>query len=228
MERKGREFKIPLLYHSRRKRPHEVDGEDFIFRSKEDISRLRESTNFKVFPVRDNLQAIEIDKFESLLEKGDVLYEGHPKIASFLKEIARERSCRVEDIYLSPLSSLEVETLLQDTSYENFKESLVCWMRERLERRYLKQEGAIGAREKNDIQVRSESIIEDLCRAQEFSKILVNHDGEDSSHWDAFNSPIGEAGGCVRKLENLFIEDEKGPFETWTQEFFEKLKKVTE
>src|SRR5271157_379814 len=69
-----------VLYNSRNPRPGEVDGVDYHFRTRIQIESLRSEERYALIEVRSDLQALDIGELESLLQGGDVLFEGSPNI----------------------------------------------------------------------------------------------------------------------------------------------------
>ena len=66
-------------------------------------------------------------------------------------------------------------------------------MKQKLLRRAEKLGTPLSRNVRKDIEIRSRSAYRELQTAWQFQHILVNHDGEDSDHWNQFYYPIGDA-----------------------------------
>lgn len=73
------ELRTPLrplvLYNDREPRPGEIDGVDYHFRDRDTIHALEEQDDLVVMDVRGDLQALDLSKLNSDLQKGDVFFE---------------------------------------------------------------------------------------------------------------------------------------------------------
>ncbi|MHA1732960.1 MAG: hypothetical protein ACTSU5_13520 [Promethearchaeota archaeon] len=101
-----------ILYYSRPPRGGELDGVHYHFRTREEIEAL-ESTHFIVFPVREHLQALDLDDIRTKLEDHDVVFvEIYHTIIDRLNDWAREFQDKfdllVESIFLLPMGFDEV------------------------------------------------------------------------------------------------------------------------
>ena len=74
-----------MLVNSRAPRPGEIDGVDYHFRTRSQVEKLRTDHRYLVIEARDDLQALDIDELDSLLQRGDVLFEGNPYVAMALQ-----------------------------------------------------------------------------------------------------------------------------------------------
>src|SRR2546428_8604720 len=97
-----------VLYNSRSPRPGERDGEDYHFRSREQIEALRDRKNYVVMDVRGDLQALDLEDLSALLNKGDAFFEGNPFIGRTLQTHPNLRDVKRLSVFLSPLSREEI------------------------------------------------------------------------------------------------------------------------
>ena len=61
----------PVLFNSRAPRPGEVDGEDYHFRTRNQIEALKANPRYAVLDVRGDLQALDVEELQALLERSD-------------------------------------------------------------------------------------------------------------------------------------------------------------
>lgn len=201
------------LYNSRARRSKETDGEDYHFRSREDIEALDDDDRFLVVPVRQDLQAVDLDDFFE--PAGEVLHEGNVAMVLALAEEARAREVDVTTIFLSPLARREIERFVDDESFRRRFEELD---RHRLLTRTDRQKDGLGLPALQDIERRVRSGWEALLRAHELDWVVPNHDGEDSLHWTAFDEPIGDARRATRAVAALIQGDQTSFAERWDAE----------
>ena len=97
-----------VLYNSRPPRPGERDGEDYHFRSREQIEALRDRERHVVMDVRGDLQALDLEDLSALLNKGDAFFEGNPFIGRTLQMHPNLRDVKRLSVFLSPLSRGEI------------------------------------------------------------------------------------------------------------------------
>ncbi|MEZ4436732.1 MAG: hypothetical protein R3F65_30400 [bacterium] len=214
----ARRFDSPVLHHSRDPRPHEVDGEDYHFRTREQIEALRGDDRFLVFEVRDDLQAVDLEALDKLLGAGDVFYEGNPKIGLALREAV---DAKVIDVFLSPLSLAEVRAL-HDTG-THFDRQVTELMRRRLLRRAATQHAILGLPELEDIETRAASAPDALREAHRFSAVIPCHDGEDSDHWSLLPVTLGDARRAVRALAAVIEGEDHPALERWPADLFAEV-----
>jgi Guanylate kinase len=74
-----------VLHNSRAPRPGEPDGEDYHFRSREQIETLRDRERYLVMDVRGDLQALDLEDLSALLMRGEAFFEGNPFIGRTLQ-----------------------------------------------------------------------------------------------------------------------------------------------
>lgn len=190
-----------VLFNSRAPRPGERDGVDYHFRRREEIERLRADARFAVFDVRGDVQAVDLDALRSLLDSGDALFEGNPFVGCALLAAAPAGSAEVLSVFLSPLSRDE---LIERRDHgEDVPAFVAEVMRRKLLRRMARQKGPLSQGDLEEVERRCGSAWRELGLAHRFGHVLVNHDGEDSEHWDAFGLPIGEARRALHAFSAL-------------------------
>src|SRR5208337_4302598 len=91
-------------------------------------------------------------------------------------------------------------------------------MRRKLLRRTTRQKQILSARDLEEIEVRAGSAYRELQEAWHFDHVLVNHDGEDSEHWDAFYYLIGEARRALVAFAGLLEGVALDGVEKWEEE----------
>lgn len=211
-------FRSPVLYHSRKPRPGETDGQDYHFRTRKEIKALKEKDRYEVFKTRGHLQAVDWQEFDALIGDGDVLYEGSVGIARALKErVRRTGAARVVDVFLSPLSLPEVRRL---GGHPGFPDQLVEMSRRRLLRRAHAKAAHLSLADLEDVEARAATIPDELAEAGAFSYVVPCHDGEDSDHWTLFPEPVGDAGRAVAALASVVRGMPDAAVERWPQDVF--------
>ena len=207
-----------VLYNSRSPRPGEKDGEDYHFRHREEIEKLREKENFVVMEVRGDLQAFDLKELHGLLKKGDVLFEGNPFIGSTLLTDPKLNKVKRLSVFMSPLSRQELSFLKQQSGVD--LEALVTdVMRRKLLRRMQRQKGLLSLKDLEEAERRAKSAFRELSLAHQFEHVIPNHDGEDSENWNAFYFPLGDAGGTLDAFVALLQGHKANATESWEKDF---------
>ncbi len=206
-----------VLFDSRPPRPGEVDGVDYHFRTREYIERLRNNSAFLVTDVRGDLQALELDNLKRSLAQGDAFFEGNPFIAVELIGMAQAQNIDSLSVFLSPLSSAEIEELKahQDIHLETFVADV---MRRKLLRRTQRQMTILSLKDLENIEVRAASAYREMKQAWRFDYVIPNHDGEDSDNWNAFYYPIGDARAALMCFAEILSGGKPAYAENWTQD----------
>jgi guanylate kinase len=182
-----------VLVNSRGPRPGEVDGVDYHFRTRDQVEALRSDSQYAVLDVRSDLQAVNVVELESFLARGDVLFEGNPYVGRALQAHSRLAGVERLSIFVSPLSRDEIVYLKDPARHVVLPEFVADVMRRKLLRRTTRQKQILSAHDLEEIEVRAGSAYRELQSAWQFDHVLVNHDGEDSEHWEAFYYLIGDA-----------------------------------
>jgi len=205
-----------VLYNDRAPRPGEVDGEDYHFRSREQIEALRDREGLIVMEVRGDLQAVDTRELTSQLESGDLLYEGNPFVGSTLLRDRRLAEVPRLTMFMSPLSQAELRAMRDDPGAD--PEMLVAdVMRRKLLRRTQKQKGVLALPDLENIETRCRSAYDELKMAHQFDYVIVNHDGEDSENWDAFRFPLGDARRALHTVIALLRDEAAADVERWDE-----------
>ncbi len=207
-----------VLYDSRAPRPGEVEGRDYYFRSREEIERFRAQPDFRVFEVRNDLQAMDTRELERRLAESDVFFEGNPFIGTGLLDFTQGRRLATLSVFLSPLSREEIQELTLREPRVDLDDFVTDVMRRKLLRRTQRQNGILSQKDLENIEVRACSALREMRQAWRFDHVIVNHDGEDSDHWDAFYYPIGDARQAVQTFAALLTDASSDGAETWDQE----------
>ena len=173
-----------VLYNSRSPRPGEKDGEDYHFRQRAEIEKLKEKENFVVMDVRSDLQAFDLKELNGSLKKGDVLFEGNPFIGCTLFNSPKLKGIKRLSVLVAP-SGQEVDFLKEQSGVD--LESLVTdVMRRKLLRRMQRQKGLLSQKDLEEAERRAKSAYRELSLAHQFDRVVANHDGEDSENWNLF------------------------------------------
>jgi guanylate kinase len=210
-----------VLYNDRSPRPGEKDGEDYYFRSREYIESLKNNHQYVVLEVRGDLQALDLEELTSLLENGDVFFEGNPFVGSLLLNHEELSEIPKLSIFMSPISITEI-TYLKDSQTNIALPDLVTdIMRRKLLRRTRKQKAELSLKDLENIEKRASSAYKELGMAHQFMHVIANHDGEDSENWDAFYYPLGDALKSLLAFVALY-KGQKTPYaEKWGKELID-------
>jgi guanylate kinase len=207
-----------VMYNSRAPRPGEVDGQDYHFRSRQQISELRERDGFVVLEVRGDLQAIDMEDLRSCLKSSDVFFEGNPIIGQHLLAHETLQDVPRLGIFMSPVSSLEIADL-----GHGLEEGVSELMRRKLLRRTQMQKAQLSLPDLQNVEVRAKSACRELGLGHLFDWVIVNHDGEDSDHWSAVPIPIGDARSALRAFVTLLRGDRASGVERWERPYGGRL-----
>lgn len=206
-----------VLYDSRAPRPGEVDGIDFHFRRRDEIEAFRDRPDFRVFEVRNDLQAMDTGALERMLAESVVFFEGNPFIGSRLLDFAQGQGVASLSVFLSPLSREEIVELNGRVPSVSVPEFVTDVMRRKLLRRTTRQKGILSQADLENIEVRAQSAYGEMQQAWRYDHVICCHDGEDSEHWDAFYYPIGDARRAVQAFAGLLEGDRPDGVERWGQ-----------
>ena len=196
-----------VLYNSRAPRPGEEDGEDYHFRSRDEIAKLREKDNFVVMDVRGDLQALDVDELKELSEEGSPFFEGNPYVARALQTDERLDDFERLSVFVSPLSQDEIRELRAEENID-LQRLVTDLMRRKRLRRTQKQKTILSLPDLEDIERRAGAALRELKDAHRFDHVIPNHDGEDSDNWSAFYYPLGDARLTVKAFAALLAGEE--------------------
>ena len=209
---------IPLvLYNSRVPRPGEVDGVDYYFRSAEEIMQMKTYSRYVVMEVRGDLQALDMHELITLLQKGDVFFEGNPFVGEMLITHPSLASVKKLSVFMSPLGREEIMYFKNPDLHISLPDLVTDIMRRKLLRRTRKQKGELSMKDMENIEKRAASAWRELRVAHHFRYVIPNHDGEDSEHWDAFYHPVGDARKTLLAFVALLDGKEPAGVEKWEE-----------
>ena len=205
-----------VLYNSRAPRPGEKDDVDYHFRTREQVKALEAQEHYVVMDVRGDIQALDMEELSSLLDKGDVFFEGNPFMGEVLLTHPRLAGIKKISIFMSPLSHEEIVVLKEIGA--TLPELITDVMRRKILRRTRKQKGELSLKDLENIEKRAASAYQELKKAYQFDYVIPNHDGEDSENWDAFYYPLGDARRALLSFVALLKEEEAPDVEQWEQD----------
>jgi guanylate kinase len=207
-----------VLVNSRRPRPGEEDGFDYHFRTQAQVEALRSDSRYAVLAARSDLQAVDIQELESILARGDALFEGNPYVARALQTHPRLAGVERLSIFVSPLSKEEIVFLKAPERNISLPDLLTDLMRHKLLRRTRRQKQELSAKDLEDIETRASSAYRELQEAWHFDHLIVNHDGEDSDNWEAFYYPLGDARKTLEAFAVLLRGAVPAGVEKWEED----------
>jgi guanylate kinase len=146
-----------------------------------------------------------------------MLFEGSPNIGRQLMEHPKLAGSEKLSVFVSPLSKEEIESLKAPERNVSLPEFVTDVMRRKLLRRTRRQKQELSLRDLEDIERRAGSAYREMQEAYRFQHVIVNHDGEDSDHWEAFYYLIGDARKTVKAFAALLNGDEPAEVENWEQ-----------
>ena len=205
-----------VLYNCRSPRPGEIDGQDYYFRSREEIEGLRNKENIVVLDVRGDLQAVDLADAERRLNSGDLFFEGNPFVGRKLLETFVSEFT-VLSIFLAPLSRDEILFLRSKERSLSLADFLTDVMRRKLLRRTRRQKNILSLKDLENIERRAASAYTELKEAWYFDYVIPNHDGEDSENWEAFYYPVGDARKALLAFAGLISGEVSPLVEKWDE-----------
>lgn len=207
-----------VMYTDRAPRPGERDGVDYHFRSRKTIQSLDSETDVIVATVRNDLQAIRMSDIQQIHARGQTAFlDVNPYIWNEMSAQGGLEGIETTSIFLSPLSSDEINELKNAKPAIDLEAFVADIMRRKLLRRTQKQKGILSLRDLETIETRCTAAFRELQKAHRFDWVIPNHDGEDSDHWDAFYRPIGDARKALLAFEAI-LNGENTPYaEQWAE-----------
>jgi guanylate kinase len=209
-----------VLYNDRAPRPGEQDGVDYHFRDRETIEQMKPRDDVEVMEVRGDLQAVDVAELTQSLEHGDRFFEGNPFVGSMLAELELPPSVQRLNVFLSPMSRVELEWLMQRDA--DLPRLVADVMRRKLLRRTKKHKGILARDDLQEVERRCRSCLGELTFAHRFDCVIANHDGEDSENWSAFYWPLGDAGRSVRLMTSLLRGEPVDGLEHWSADLLSR------
>jgi guanylate kinase len=208
---------VPLvLYNSRSMRPGESEGTHYFFRSSKEIKALNKKSNYIVFKVHNDYQAIDKKNLEVSLKQNDVFFEGNTTVGRLFQTHPELSSINKLAIFLSPLSGHEIiELRLRGKKF--FRESTQKIMRQKLLYRLKHHGSKMDAYHMKDLQKRASDAYFELKEAHHFDYIIPNHDGEDSNNWKRSLLPSGDAGRALDAFAAILSNKNHPNIEKWEE-----------
>lgn len=204
-----------LLYNSRRRRPGESEGEQYLFRERSVIEALRADDRYLVREVRGDLQALDIEAIRRRLTEGDALFEGNVTFASLLMTDRRLRHARRLSVFLSPLSRDAIR-LLRQSAGAALPDVIAELMRGKLIARARRWTGRDPAAERMEaLEERAAGAYDDLRKADRFDYVIPCRDGEESDNWERFEHPVGDARDALLCMATLLRDGIPEGAESW-------------
>jgi len=207
-----------ILFNDRPPRPGEKDGQDYHFRTTQELNQLSRDPGYLVMDVRGDLQALEMAYLKDILNSKNAFFEGNPYVAANLLNHSLLHDIPKMSIYLSPLSKAEIMELKDPERKVNLEHFVTEVMRRKQIRRKTRQKVEMSQNDLQDVEKRASSAYRELKMAWQFEYVIPNHDGEDSDNWEMFYYPVGDA----RKTLLAFVEFLKGKVpdiaEQWDKE----------
>ena len=207
-----------VLFNSRVPRPGEREAVDYYFRSRAHVEELRSKGPYAVLDVRGDVQAVDVEALKTLLERGDVFFEGNPFVGRLLQMHPLLAEVDRLSMFMSPLSKEEIVYLKAPERHLSLRDLVTDAMRRKLLRRTRHQKGELSLPDLENIEARARSAYGELADAWHFQYVIPNHDGEDSEHWDAFSYPIGDARKALQAVVSLLEGVASSPYvERWDE-----------
>ena len=210
-----------VLFNSRAPRPGEIDGEDYHFRTRNQIEALKADPRYAVLDVRGDLQALNVEELQALLDRSDPFFEGNPFVGRLLQTHSLLADVNRLSVFLSPLSKDEIVFLKAPERHISLQAFVADVMRRKLLRRTRRQKGELSLKDLENIETRASSAYEELKEAWHFQYVIPNHDGEDSDNWEAFYYVIGEARTSLRAVVALLEGVVPPGVENWEEDLFQ-------
>lgn len=195
----------PVLITSREPRPNEGEGVDYFFRSETEITNLDRS-RFIVAKTRHIWQAIDSIEILQLIANFEVvIFDIHPNLVhallkfDHLSSAVKSRSVRV---FLQPATLTEIQDMQRALGDASPQQATAAIMTPKLISRAQQYGLDLTPEVLRDIQIRAGRAWEEILLGQDYDRILVNHDGEESPHWQD-SPPSGEAGKTLTKFAEI-------------------------
>lgn len=208
-----------VLYNSRDPRPGEIEGQDYYFRSRDEIHSLSKRGDFIALDVRGDLQGLDLTELRKILSSGkNVFFEGNPFVPLAIWSLPDIAEVRMQKVFLSPLSKSEILWLKEFSA--DLPALLVDVMRRKLLRRTKKHKNILSLLDLENIEKRADSAPSELQLACQFDWVIPNHDGEDSDNWSAFYYPIGDARKALLSFAALLAGRNSLHAEKWEDDLW--------
>jgi len=192
-----------ILYNGRKPRPSEEEGIDYYFRSEEEIRQLP-ADRYLVGRARTIWQAVDLQQIVELFTRESlIVLEIYPTLGKLLLDHPmvqkHSASFRLRTVFLSPALAEEIQAIQFHMKYDSPQQTTAAIMLPKLIRRSQQQGKVLSEAEVQDLLVRAGRAYDEIQMAKNYELVIVNHDGEDSPHWQ-YLPPIGDAGKTVARF----------------------------
>ncbi|MDZ7724701.1 MAG: hypothetical protein U5R06_18305 [candidate division KSB1 bacterium] len=195
----------PLLYTSRSPRPVEQEGRDYYFRDEAQIRDL-DPARYAVAKTRHIRQAVDVEALLNLRETFDyVIYDIYPTLARELMNhqlVKTAHNIVWQRIFIQPASFDDIDSVRTAMGDVSMAEALTAIQITKLVKRARNQGIELTDQVMQDINIRAQKAWEEVLWGQDYDHILVNHDGEESKHWNE-TPPEGGAGKTLELFYHL-------------------------
>ena len=193
-----------IRYTSRERREGEAEGEDYHFRSREFIESLPEK-DFLVGPVRNMLQAFDLDQITKDLKNNDLLLiEIYPALWERLADQLYERlgnNLKTASVFMTAVDPAVIRQLPDENARSEY-------IRDKVYRFLLTR----GKDSPEDIKIRANAAPEEILAAlnpqgvKAYSRIIFSApegpDGEDD--WTKESLPVGQAKAAMEEFITFY------------------------
>jgi len=207
------------LYSCRAMRAGEKEGDPYHFMTREQIESFKNQDNFIVFPVRKDLQAIDLNDIKKITSEPDAVgfLETFHTAVNELSGSSYLKGVDIRTVFMSPLSSDDIYSMKFPKEVEKAFYDLI---REKVINRFYRKNGALSLVSLRDAETRASTAFKEMCSACGYHYIIVNHDGEDSPNWGV-NRAFGDAGRAVKSMLQILQGVEKPDYVVqWRHELF--------
>jgi guanylate kinase len=211
----NRNLKRLVAYNSRPKRPVEKDGQDYYFRSREQIKNLADQNKIVMIEARGDFHGFDLTQLKNILSDSDAFYEGNTFMAHKIQSMSHSHQFPVLSIFLSPFSRAEIERLAKQFTLAALKDYIYNYMLEKLIRRAENFKIPLTDNILDNLKHRARDAFSELEMAVSFDHVIVNHDGEDSPNWDDFDNLQGDALRAVHSLAAIITTGKDINSESW-------------
>ncbi|MBD3266524.1 hypothetical protein GF373_07620 [bacterium] len=212
----GEKLERLVLFNDRAPRPGERDGVEYHFRSHKEVITLREQEGYIVIPVRDDMQALEIESIQQIIDRGKIaFFEGNPYIVAAMRDSGLFERFETVTIFLSPLAKAEIQFLRQPERHVDLEKFVSQVMRKKQLRRKQKQMQILSQPDLADVETRCTAAYQEMLYAWRYEYVIPNHDGEDSEHWSDFYFPLGDARKALDAFVSILNGNPCGMVEKW-------------
>lgn len=202
-------FEMPILYTSRSPRSIETEGIDYYFRS-EEVIRSFPPNRFIVGQTRTVWQAIDLEEMHKIFARHDlIIFEIYPTLGKLFQDhpLIEQLSAGFElrTVFISPATEDEIISLQINMGFSSPEKAVAAIMLPKLIGRMQQQGKLLTPEVMEDLQIRAARAYEEIKMGENYTDLIINHDGEDSHNW-LYTPPIGEAGATLRRFTDILIK----------------------